>query len=47
MATNLTQMLENANAAVPKLTPAEARDRIAKGKALVVDARNAPIGKGM
>lgn len=45
MTTSLKQMMETANAAVPKLTPAEARDRIAKGKALVVDARNAPIEK--
>ena len=47
MATNLTQMLENANAAARKPTPAEARVRIAKSKALVVDARNPPIEKGM
>jgi rhodanese-related sulfurtransferase len=35
-------MLEAANAAVPKITPAEARDMIAKGNVLVVDVRDAP-----
>jgi rhodanese-related sulfurtransferase len=34
-------MLEAANAAVPRVTPAEAKDLIAKG-ALVVDVRDAP-----
>lgn len=42
MATSLKQMMEAANAAVPKLTPAQAKDMIAKGGALVVDVRDAP-----
>ena len=42
MATSLKQMMEAANAAVPKITPAQARDMIAKGNALVVDVRDAP-----
>jgi rhodanese-related sulfurtransferase len=35
-------MLEAANAAVPKITPAQARELIGKGNALVVDVRDAP-----
>lgn len=42
MTTSLKQMMEAANAAVPKITPAQARDMIAKGNALVVDVRDAP-----
>ena len=42
MVTTLKQMMESANAAVPKITPAEARDMIAKGNTLVVDVRDAP-----
>jgi rhodanese-related sulfurtransferase len=42
MPTTVKQMLEAANAAVPRITPAEARDMIAKGDALVVDVRDAP-----
>jgi len=42
MATSVKQMLEAANAAVPKITPAQAREMIAKGGALVVDVRDAP-----
>jgi len=42
MATSLKQMMEAANAAVPKVTPAEARDMMAKGNTLVVDVRDAP-----
>jgi len=41
MATNVKQMLEAANAAVRKITPAQAREMIAKGDALVVDVRDA------
>jgi rhodanese-related sulfurtransferase len=41
MASSVKQMLEAANAAVPKITPAEARDMIAKGGTLVVDVRDA------
>src|SRR5487761_787047 len=42
MATNLKQMMEAANAAVPRITPAQAQELIAKGNALVVDVRDAP-----
>ena len=42
MPTSVKQMLEAANAAVPRVTPAQARDMIAKGNALVVDVRDAP-----
>jgi rhodanese-related sulfurtransferase len=42
MATTVKQMLEAANAAVPRITPAQARDMMAKGNALVVDVRDAP-----
>ena len=43
MATNVKQMMEAANAAVPRITPAQAREMIAKGNTLVVDVRDAPI----
>ena len=39
MATSLKQMMEAANAAVPRITPAQAREMIAQGNALVVDVR--------
>ena len=42
MALTVKQMLEAANAAVPRVTPAQARDMMAKGDALVVDVRDAP-----
>ena len=42
MASSVKQMLEAANAAVPKITPVEARDMIAKGGTLIVDVRDAP-----
>jgi rhodanese-related sulfurtransferase len=42
MPTSVKQMLEAANAAVPRITPAQAREMIAKGNALVVDVRDAP-----
>ena len=42
MTTSLKQMMEAANAAVPRITPAQAREMIAKGNALVVDVRDAP-----
>ena len=42
MALSVKQMMEAANAAVPKITPAEARGMIAKGNTLVVDVRDAP-----
>ena len=40
MATSVKQMMEAANAAVPKITPAQAKEMIAKGDALVVDVRD-------
>jgi rhodanese-related sulfurtransferase len=42
MATTLKQMLEAANAAVPRIAPAEARGLMAQGKTLFVDVRDAP-----
>jgi len=42
MSSNVKEMLAAANAAVPKITPAEARDMIAEGNVLVVDVRDAP-----
>jgi rhodanese-related sulfurtransferase len=42
MATSVKQMMEAANAAVPRLTPAQAREMMAKGNTLVVDVRDAP-----
>jgi rhodanese-related sulfurtransferase len=42
MATSLKQMMEAANAAVPKITPGEVREMIGKGNTLVVDVRDAP-----
>jgi rhodanese-related sulfurtransferase len=41
LAISVKQMLEAANAAVPKITPAQAREMIEKG-ALVLDVRDAP-----
>jgi len=40
MATSVKQMMEAANAAVPRITPAQAREMIAKGNTLVVDVRD-------
>ena len=42
MATSVKQMLEAANAAVPKITPDQASDMIKKGNTLVLDVRDAP-----
>jgi rhodanese-related sulfurtransferase len=42
MATSVKQMMEAANTAVPRITPAQAREMIAKGNTLVVDVRDAP-----
>jgi rhodanese-related sulfurtransferase len=42
MPTSVKQMMEAANAVVPKITPAQAREMIAKGNTLVVDVRDAP-----
>src|SRR5262249_25994146 len=50
MAATVKQMLEAANAAVPRITPPQAREMMAKGNALVIDVRDAPrvekSGKG-
>lgn len=42
MATSVKQMMEAANAAIPRVTPAQASEMIAKGNTLVVDVRDAP-----
>lgn len=42
MATTLKQMLDAANAAVPRITPEQAREMMTKDGALVVDVRDAP-----
>lgn len=42
MATSVKQLMEAANAVVPKITPVQAREMIAKGNTLVVDVRDAP-----
>ena len=41
MATSVKQMLEAANAAVPRITPDQAADMIKKGNTLVLDVRDA------
>ena len=42
MAVTVKQMLEAANAEVPRVSAAQAREMIAKGHALLVDVRDAP-----
>ncbi len=42
MPTSVKQMLEAANAAVPRIAPAQARELMASDNALVVDVRDAP-----
>ena len=42
MTTSVKQMMEVANAAVPRITPAQAREMMSKGNTLVVDVRDAP-----
>jgi rhodanese-related sulfurtransferase len=42
MATTVKDMLAAANAVVPRVTPAQAREMLAKGDALVIDVRDAP-----
>jgi len=42
MSSSVKQMLEAANAVVPKITPAEAQAMIDKGNTLVLDVRDAP-----
>lgn len=46
MALSVKQMMEAANAVVPKITPQQAREMIAKGNTLVVDVRDAPEVQG-
>ena len=41
MPTNLKEMMDAANAAVPRITPTQARDMIAQGNTLIVDVRDA------
>ena len=41
MTVSVKQLMEAANAAVPRISPAEAREMIAKGDTLVVDVRDA------
>jgi rhodanese-related sulfurtransferase len=41
MARNVRQLVEAANAVVPRITAAQAQELIAKGEALVVDVREA------
>jgi rhodanese-related sulfurtransferase len=42
VALSVKQMMEAANAVVPKITPAQAREMIGKGNTLVLDVRDAP-----
>jgi rhodanese-related sulfurtransferase len=42
MTTSVKQMMEIANAAVPKITPAQAQAMMANGNTLMVDVRDAP-----
>ena len=42
MATSVKQMLEAANAVVPKITPDQAAEMIKQGNTLVLDVRDAP-----
>jgi rhodanese-related sulfurtransferase len=42
MTTGLKQMMDAANAAVPRITPAQAKEMMAKGNVLVVDVRDGP-----
>jgi rhodanese-related sulfurtransferase len=42
MATSVKQLMDAANAAVPRITPAQARQMIAEGNTLVIEVRDAP-----
>ena len=42
MTTNVKQMIEAANAVVPRITPAQAKDLVVKGDTLIIDVRDAP-----
>jgi len=41
MSTSVKQMMEAANAAVPRISPADAKQMIAQGNAVVLDVRDA------
>lgn len=42
MTTTVKQMVEAGNAAVPRITPSQAKEMIAHNNALVIDVRDAP-----
>lgn len=42
MTDNVKSLIEAANRAVPKITPAQAQDMISKGNTLIVDVRDGP-----
>jgi rhodanese-related sulfurtransferase len=42
MPTSVKEMMDAANAAVPRITPAQAKEMMAKGNTLVVDVRDGP-----
>lgn len=42
MASSVKQMMDAANAAVPRITPVQAREMMIEGGTLVVDVRDAP-----
>lgn len=42
MTTNVKMMMETANAAVQRITPAQAKEMIATNNSLVIDVRDAP-----
>jgi rhodanese-related sulfurtransferase len=42
MATSVKKLMEAANVAVPRISPAQAQEMIAKNNTLVVDVRDAP-----
>jgi len=42
MATSVKQMMDAANAAVPRITPVQAREMMTKGNTLILDVRDAP-----
>jgi rhodanese-related sulfurtransferase len=42
MSTGVRQLIEAANAVVPRISPAQAQEMIATGQAVVIDVRDAP-----
>lgn len=42
MTTSVKQLLEAANAAVPRISPAQAQDLVASANAIMIDVRDAP-----